>query len=344
MDNTTIGRITAAVWCAIALAGAIATVGPLQIPGSDTGQMREIAGLAALLAGVSFVLPWSRLPRVAFSVGLVAMSALIAGLVNASGAADSGLTILFTFVVALAASFMPVRQSVGQLTVIAALLIGLVLIVGRTDGTQIEVLRVMLLLAALIVLCGLVLIMRATLDQRALGMRGRSSHRYRSILLDTPHFEAALDTELSRAGRHDRPLAVVVLEVGGSVAEAQGRRRQGADTAIVRTIVERIRIEDSVGQVGDLRYALLAPETTSSGVAAMAATTAEVVRHRLTVAGFAPDSFEVAVGWAEFPHRATTRVGLMSAAQEALEASRGGAPERHAEPGGAQTEPAAGSA
>jgi GGDEF domain-containing protein len=343
VNSTTIGRITAAVWGAIALGGAIATVGPLEIPGSDPGQMREIAGLAALLAGVSFVLPWQRLPHVAFSIGLILMSGVIAALVNASGTADSGLTILFTFVVALAASFMPVRSSVAQLGLIAALLVGLVLVVGRSDGTHVEVLRVTLLLATLIVLCGLVLIMRATLDQRALGMRGRGSQRYASILLDTPHFEAALDTELSRAGRHDRPLAVVVLDVAGSVAEAQGRRRSAADAAIVRTIVERIRIEDSVGQIGDLRYALLAPETTSAGVATMATTTADVVRHRLRVAGFEPDAIDVAVGWAEFPHRATTRDGLMAAALEALEASRGGAAERQSEPG-ASTEPAAGPA
>ena len=73
------GRIAAAVWGAIALAGAIATIGPLEIPGSDTTQMRDLAGLAALFAGISFVLPWARLPRVAFSLGLILMSAVIAG-------------------------------------------------------------------------------------------------------------------------------------------------------------------------------------------------------------------------------------------------------------------------
>ena len=77
--ETDMGRIAAAVWAAIALAGAIATIGPLEIPGSDTTQMRDLAGLAALFAGISFVLPWSRLPRVAFSLGLVLMSAVIAG-------------------------------------------------------------------------------------------------------------------------------------------------------------------------------------------------------------------------------------------------------------------------
>ena len=123
-------------------------------------------------------------------------------------------------------------------------------------------------------LCGLVLLMRATLDQGALGMRGYGNQRYRAILLETIQFEAALDTELSRAGRHERPLSVVLLEVVGSVPETEGRQRRSAFAAIARSIVERIRIEDSVGHLGGMRFALIAPETTSGGVAAMAATVA----------------------------------------------------------------------
>jgi hypothetical protein len=338
------GRIAAAVWAAIALCGAVATIGPLEIPGSDTTQMREIAALAAVFAGISFVLPWSRLPGVAFSIGLVLMSALIAALAHASGSADSGLTILFTFVVALGASFMPVRSSVAQLAVIAALLVALVLVVGQADAMHVAVFKVTLLLATLIVLCGLVLIMRATLDQRALGIRGRGSERYRSVLLDTAQFDAALDTELSRAGRHDRPLSVVALEVVGSPAEAEGRRHRAAVTAVARTIVERIRIEDSVGHPAGLRFTLVAPETTSVGVAAMASTLVNVVRQRLVVAGFHPEEFQVAVGWAEFPHRAANREDLMLAALEALEISKVGGAQPEPRTGGATTEPAAGSA
>lgn len=343
-SNKTMGLAAAAVWAAIALAGAVATIGPLEIPGSDVTRMRQISGLAGVLAGITFVLPWSRMPRYAFNIGLVLMSAVIAALAYASASADGELTILFTFVVALGASFMPVRSSVAQLAVIAALLVALVLVVGQSDGSQVEVFKVTLLLATLIVLCGLVLIMRATLDQHALGMRGRGSHRYRSVLLDTPQFDAALDTELSRAARHDRPVSVMALEVVGAVAETEGRRYRDAVAAVARSIVERVRIEDSVGHPGGLRFAVVAPETTSAGVAAMAATVASLVRQRMIVAGFAPESFQVAVGWAEFPHRATTREDLMLAALESLELSKSGGSERPAEQGGPSTTPATGPA
>jgi GGDEF domain-containing protein len=237
---------------------------------------------------------------------------------------------------------MPVRTSVAQLGVIAGLLLFLVAVVGKSgDGTRVEVFKVALLLATLTVLCGLVLIMRTTLDQLALGIRGSGSQRFRSVLLEAREFEAALNTELSRAGRHERPLSVLLLEVVGTVKEAQGRQRRNAIAGVARSIVERIRIEDSVGHFDDMRFGVIAPETTSAGVAAMAATVAGVVRERLIVAGFEGAKFDVAVGWAEFPHRATTREGLMAAAQDALEASkREGAEHGAATPQGA---PAAGS-
>ena len=128
------------------------------------------------------MVPWSRLPRHAFSLMLVLMSAHIAALAYASGAAHSEITILFTFVVALGASFLPVRASVAQLCVIAIMLTVLLLIVGRSGDTRLEVIRITMLLATLVVLCGLVLVMRAMLteEQLALRMRGRVPLRRRA--------------------------------------------------------------------------------------------------------------------------------------------------------------------
>ena len=76
----------------------------------------------------------------------------------------------------------------------------------------------------------------------------------------------------------------------------------------------------------------------------MAATVAGSVRHRLVVAGFDPDAFDVVTGWAEFPHRATEREGLMTAALEALETSAGRSAANHAAHGATSTEPATDSA
>ena len=313
-------RMAAAVWAAIAFAGALATIGPLEIPGSDSSQMRFFAASAAFFAGLTFILPWSKLPRYAFGLLLVLMSAHIAALAHASGAAHSELTILFTFVVALAASFMPVRASVAQLCVIAIMLTVLLLIVGRADTTRLEVIRVTMLLSTLVVLCGLVLVMRAMLAQERLGLRMKGSFRYGAGLLTEDQLDAAVEAELSRAARHDRPLALVMVEVTGVLSkQLEPGQQQRLVTAIARGVLGRIRVEDSAAHLGGLRFAVMTPETTAPGAAAVAGTVADMVRRRLISAGYDGGNFEVAVGWADFPANASTAQELIAATTASLE-------------------------
>ena len=317
--------MAAAVWAAIALAGAVATIGPLEIPGSDVSQMRWVAASAGFFAGLSFLVPWSRLPRFAFGALLVVMSAHIAALANASGAAHSELTILFTFVVALAAAFMPVRASVAQLCVIAIMLTVLLLIVGRADDTRLEVIRVTMLLATLVVLCGLVLVMRAMLADERLGLRMNSALRYGVGLLNSEQLAAAVEAEHSRAARHTRPLAVVMVEVtGGLTEELAPDRERRIVTAIAKTMLDRIRVEDSAAHLGGLRFAVMTPETTATGAAAVAGTVADMVGKRLISAGSDAGSFDVAVGWADYPGAADTPSALIGAATASLERSETG--------------------
>ena len=329
--------MAAAVWAAIAFAGAIATLGPLEIPGSDISQMRFFAGSAAFFAGVTFILPWSKLPRFAFGALLVLMSAHIAALAHASGAAHSELTILFTFVVALGAAFMPVRASVVQLCVIAIMLTVLLLIVGRADTTRLEVIRVTMLLSTLVVLCGLVLVMRAMLAEDRLGLRVKGTFRYGAGLLTQDQLDAAVASEISRAGRHGRTLSLVMVEVRGSLTQRlELAQQQKLVTAIARGVLGRIRVEDSAAHLGDLRFAVMTPETTAPGAAAVAGTVADMVRRRLISAGYDGGSFEVAVGWADYPGAAETAPGLVEATIASLERGDrtlpGGIPTPHPTP------------
>jgi diguanylate cyclase (GGDEF)-like protein len=318
------GRLAAAVWAATALAGAVVTIGPLEIPGSDVSQMRQIAGSAGFFAGISFVMPWERMPKFAFHLLLVLMSAHIAGLAYASGAAHSELSLIFTFVVALAACFLPVKASVAQLCLIAIMLTVLLLIVGRTDDNRLEVIRVTMLLATLVVLCGLVLVMRALLAEDELGMRLRGAHRYGAGMLTESHLMAAISAELSRAARHARPLGLVMIEVTGAVADqAEPDQVDRLATNVSRAILGRIRVEDSAAHLGGLRYAVMAPETMSTGAAAVAGTVSDTVRKRLITAGYEGGSFDVAVGWADYPHNAASPEELMAAATASLEQETG---------------------
>jgi GGDEF domain-containing protein len=304
----------------IALAGAIATIGPLEIPTSDVSQMREIAASAGFFAGLTFVIAWDRLPRLAFNAMLVLMSLHIAGLAYASGAAHSNLTIIFTLVVALAAAFMPVRATIAPLCLIAIMLTVLLLIVGRADTAKLEVLRVTLLLATLVTLCGLVVVMRAMLSEDKLGLRVRGSLRYSEGLITEDHLSAAVEAELSRAARHDRALSVVMIEVTGELTERiDEKQERRLVTSIAREVLNRIRVEDSAAHLHGLRFAVLAPETPATGAAAVAGTVADMVRRRLISAGYDGGSFDVAVGWADFPGAAQTPTDLIAAATQSLE-------------------------
>jgi GGDEF domain-containing protein len=319
-DSLVTGRLAAAVWAAIALAGAIATIGPIQIPTGDVGQMREVAASAGFFAGLSFIVPWERLPRYAFGALLVLMSVHIAGLAHAAGAAHTELTLIFTLVVALAAAFLPVRATVAPLCLIAIMLTVLLLIVGRADSTKLEVIRVTMLLATVVVLCGLVVVMRAMLAEDKLGLRVRGSFRYDEGLLSEDQFAAAVQAELSRAARHDRTLSLVMVEVTGELAhQLEPAQQQRVTTSIAREILTRIRVEDSAAHLQGLRFAVMAPETPATGAAAVAGTVADMVRRRLIAAGYDGGSFDIAVGWADFPGIARTPEGLIAAATQSLE-------------------------
>jgi GGDEF domain-containing protein len=92
-------------------------------------------------------------------------------------------------------------------------------------------------------------------------------------------------------------------------------------TMLARSILGRIRIEDTAAHLGGLRFAVVTPETDAAGAASTAETVADVVRRRLLTLGYEPDCFEIAVGWADFPQRAQSRAALLASATEDLEAA-----------------------
>ncbi len=309
--------MAAAIWAAIAFFGAVTTAKPLRFPETDLSAMRLVVFSAAVIAGITLVLPWERIPRAFLNVLLVLMAAYITALAHASGAVGEGYMMLVTFGVALAACFLPVRTSVAQIVMIAALLAaGLILIDKENAG--IEALRTTLLLAVLVVLCGLVLILRAVIAER----EALVARVYQPGLLDRHGFEKGLDQELSRAGRHDRSLTVVLLEVSGALdGDAEDGGRERVVTAVARSILGRIRAEDSAAHLGGLKFGVLAPETSAEGAANVCETIVDVVRKRLLTLGWDSSSFDIAVGWADYPHRAQSRTELLGVARAYLEAA-----------------------
>jgi GGDEF domain-containing protein len=319
-DRQAMGLVAAGIWAAIAFFGALATVEPLRFPDTDVSGMRLVVLSAATIAAITFALPWRRMPKGLLNVVLVLMSLHISALAYASGAVHNDVTLLFTLVVPLAACFLPVRTSVAQIVLIAVLLTaGLVML--DKDNAEIEALRATLLFAVLVVLCGLVLILRAVMTERE--ARLQRSQAFQAGLLDSGQLSQLLDRELSRSARHARPLALVMLDVSGRLAEEQANRppTDRLVTMLARSILGRIRVEDAAAHVDQLRFAIVAPETDAVGAASIAETVADVVRRRLVTLGYESATFEIAVGWADYPYHAQSRAELLEAAAADLQAA-----------------------
>jgi diguanylate cyclase (GGDEF)-like protein len=318
-ERESTGRIAAVVWAGIAFFGALATLKPMRFTESNPTAMRLVVLSAVTIAAVTFLLPWRQVPKNLVSMMLVLMSVHISALAYASGAVHSDLVMLGTFVVALGACFLPVRTSLAQVILIAALL-GAGLVLLDKDSADIAALRTTLLLAMLVVLLGLVLILRAVIAEREAQLRRGAV--FQSGLLDKRHATRLLDRELSRASRHARPLALVMLDVSGQLVDGADPDHTGRlVTLVARSILGRIRVEDSAAHMEGLRFAIVAPETDGTGAAAVAEAVKEVVRRRLVTLGYESESFDIAIGWADFPHQAQSRADLIGAASGDLEAA-----------------------
>jgi GGDEF domain-containing protein len=315
-ERQAIGRIAAGIWAAIAFFGALATTEPLRFPDLDLAATRTVALTAALMAAVTFVLPWRRMPKAALHVLLVLMAGYITALAHTSGAVESGLMMFVTFAAALAVCFLPVRVSVVEVVMIAVLLgAGLLLLDKENAGA--DALRTSLLLSLLMVLCGLVLLLRAVVEDRE---KAVGPKLFDGGMLDARGFDTMLDRELSRATRHGRPLAVVEVEVA-MLAHADAKDQRRVERALSNAVLERLRVEDSAGHLGGLRFAVVAPEADATGAARVSDNVAEKVRAKLVSIGFEPDEFQVAAGWAAYPDHADSSPGLLSQAQNNLEAA-----------------------
>jgi diguanylate cyclase (GGDEF)-like protein len=318
-ERQAIGRVAAGIWAAIAFFGALATIKPLRFPEIDVSATRLVVLSAAVIAALTFVVPWARAPKAFVNLLLVLMAGYITALAYASGAVSNGPVALVTFGIALAVCFLPVRTSVAEVVMIAVLLsAGLVVVAQENAG--VDALRTSLLLSVLLVLCGLVLLLRAVIAQRE-AVVGHPI--FDGGLLDAGGFDKLLARELSRAARHDRPLSLLLLEVSG-VHDSKSRP-DANDARVVTTVasalLDRVRVEDSACHLGGLRFGVIAPETPAAGAASFAETASEVIRSGIESIGYSPASFEVAVGWADYPHHADTRDGLISAAEHNLEAA-----------------------
>jgi diguanylate cyclase (GGDEF)-like protein len=148
---------------------------------------------------------------------------------------------------------------------------------------------------------------------------GREDGDPETGFLDTAGLDEILDGELSRAARHELPLALVMLEVSTNRERLSGVEVSLIAKEVAATIEERIRGEDHAARLGPLRFAVLAVETGDS--ATIASDLAAHVRHTLTRSPGHGKDLMVSVGAIDCQFDELTRQELLREAERSLAAA-----------------------
>jgi diguanylate cyclase len=148
---------------------------------------------------------------------------------------------------------------------------------------------------------------------------GREDGDPETGFLDTAGLDEILDGELSRAARHELPLALVMLEISTAKGNLSDDEVSRIAKEVAVTIEDRIRAEDHAARLGPLRFAVLAVETGDSET--IAADLGAHVRHTVTQSpGYGKD-LAVSVGAIDCQFDELTRQELLREAERSLAAA-----------------------
>jgi GGDEF domain-containing protein len=138
-------------------------------------------------------------------------------------------------------------------------------------------------------------------------------------LLDAAGFEEIIDAELSRAARHELPVALVMLEVSVGRSGMSEEEVSRTAKAVAKAIESRIRGEDHAARLGPLRFAVLAVETPDSQT--VATDLAAHVRYALGVTAGNGSPLSVATGAIDCQFDELSRQELLREAEHSLAAA-----------------------
>jgi diguanylate cyclase len=148
---------------------------------------------------------------------------------------------------------------------------------------------------------------------------GRENGDAETGFLDASGFEEILDGELSRAARHELPVALVMLEVSAGKASLSDGEVSGLAQVVAATIEERIRNEDHAARLDRLRFAVLAVETGDSET--IATDLAAHVRHAISPSARDGAPLSVSVGAVDCQFDELPRQELLREAERSLAAA-----------------------
>jgi diguanylate cyclase (GGDEF)-like protein len=311
-------KLVAAIWAGVGAFALLVTFEPVREAGTRVTETRALGILAAVIATVLLVAPARDIGDRAVGL-LIALVTLEIGALSLAGGADRGdYLLLYLFPIVFCASFFSLPASAAHLGLVLGLVGAWLGLVDGVHASDLASLSTAALIPSLIAVWALVV----ALGQERIGRGNRLGHGLRDAetgLLSAHGFEQEIDAELSRAARHARPLALILIDVlGAAPAEADEDEVRRLAKTVARTVHGRIRGEDRAGRLAPLKFAVLAPDTNEGGAAAIAQGVSEQVRKRLLALGYAGSSFFVATGWASYLQDEVSKADLMSRADEAL--------------------------
>jgi len=144
-------------------------------------------------------------------------------------------------------------------------------------------------------------------------------------LLNRRGFSEAVDRELKRAHRYEHPLALAFIDVRGLKAVNDSQGHLAGDRLlrdVGRLLSESARTYDMVGRIGGDELAILLPEQSAAGVAALAdRIRAKVPDHRADLGLNA--TWDLTIGTSVFPEDGEDFEQLLAAADRRLYEQRG---------------------
>ena len=300
-------------------AGGLFGLAHLAIPGADVARPDLMGAAAAtaflLAAAVGLIRRW---PAWGYQLALAIAALATAGMVHATGAATSVLTVGF-FWIAAYAFYWFTESEAAELAVILAVSVFLT-ILGSPDalGTMagLNWLGMSVFLCVTGALAGRLGRERVTRLSDQVEQAARTDAL--TGLLNRRGFQEALRAEFDRAHRTNRSFSVVVADLDGFKRVNEGLGWHAGDVAMeyVSAILRRSKRRiDLAARLGEDEFALLLPESSEHA----AYMVAERIRHELKTA-FAAEAVPITIsfGIANWPlHHSTVR-GLFTGAQQAL--------------------------
>jgi diguanylate cyclase (GGDEF)-like protein len=311
-------KLAAGLWaCGSAMALVLAL-----LPQPPNGSRTMLLALAAAAGAVALLLHLGagHLPGWALPLS-AGMATLLSSALTAVGGSEAWIDVqvIYVWVALGSAYFFSTRQVIVQLSLIAG---SYALVLGLTSSFVEGAPRWLATMASALAAAVLVSALRARVSEIVSRLADAARTDPLTGLQNRRGFEESFQTEVERAAREGRELAVVLGDLDHFKSLNDRLGHPAGDAALVRVgqlLLSSMRRPDSVARTGGEEFALLMPQAGGE----MAWAVAERMRTTVEEA-FRGDSvpLTVSLGLASYPRDGVTADALLAAADQALYAAK----------------------